>query len=325
VAVNFQALASELVGDIPRLDVLKANLIVNDAWRDIRESRLWSFLTQESVLYAPQVTTAGTVSVTQYSATITFDATAKAAVNALSMTTPPTIQQFRVSMGPVYSIIAYNSGTGVATLDRLYAEGTAAGTGYQMYRCYYDAPVANFRRWISIFDPINGYPFRDMTWSKRDIDIRDPLRGAINQPFYMASYRQDPQTKLPTFEMWPHPQQQVGYLALYDTYGNDLAGISDTVPYQIARGLVMAKARQYAYVWASANAGRWTELQKVNWRTMAQDQQKYYRDELARAQLQDEEIFLTTYTSWANRDWLRGPLTGSFLQSHEAAYVFGEI
>jgi hypothetical protein len=118
--------SSELMGTIPKLSYLLAQKHVNRAWKKIRDSRHWSFLMLDTDIIMPSAVGAGTASVTQYTASVQFDATAKAAL--LNLANPViTKRQFRVAQGPVYSITAYDNVTGIATLDRLYIQATERG------------------------------------------------------------------------------------------------------------------------------------------------------------------------------------------------------
>lgn len=323
---TFQSIYSELVGDIPRLDVLKSKLIVNDAWRDIRDARLWSFLVAECTLLAPNLTNSGSGAVTFGSKAVVVNSTAAAAINAIPSQTPVTLQQFRVSYGPVYNIVAWNPGTLTLTLDRIYAESTAASTQFQIYQCYYQPPSDDFLRWVTVIDPINGYQFVDVTLSKRDIDTRDPLRGAINQPYYMASYKINTliTPPVPSYEMWPHPQQSIGYMCLYQRIGTDLDDVTNpTIPATIPRSLILSRARFYAYRWAASNAGRWPELLKGRWGELMQNSGKEYEARLVEAENADEEVYLQNYSAYQRPLYFLGPLTGAYLQSHDGWGLFG--
>ncbi len=318
-------MCSELKGDIPRLDMLKAQLVVNDAWRDIRDSRLWSFQVAETTLLAPALTSAGSATVTYGSTSVVMDTAATTAINSIPPQTLVTQQQFRVTGGAIYNITAWDPSTSTLTIDRVYAAGTATG-GYQIYRCYYGPPSSDFVRWISVFDPVNGYQFTDLTLQKRDIDTWDPLRGAISQPYCIASYKFSTQTVPPSplFELWPHPQAQIGYMALYQKIGQDLDNVTNpTLPTTIPRHLVMAKARAYAYRWAAANAGRWPELANRNWGILMARSEKEYQDELARTELIDEDTYMQYYSVYRHSQYYLGPLTGSYLQSHDGWGIFG--
>src|SRR5271166_5605357 len=133
----FQSYWSELMGTVPRLDPLLAQNFVNRAWRDIKDSRSWSWLIQEGTLIAPQLVNAGTCSVIQFNAVVTLDATAQAALNNLN-TPVITQRQFRVAGGPIYNISSIpGNPPATLTLDRPYMESTQVGQPYSIYRCYY--------------------------------------------------------------------------------------------------------------------------------------------------------------------------------------------
>jgi hypothetical protein len=317
--VAYLQLYSELLGYLPKLSPQLAKNLVNRAWRDIRDARLWSFNTREAVVLAPSIVTAGTVTVTQYANTVTFDATALAAINLFPSVIPVTTRQFRVgSGGPIYSITAWNSVTGVATLDRMYAEPTASAQTYSIYKCYYPAPESGFVRWVSFFDPINAYPLR-LHRSKSDFDKWDPQRGALGLPVYIGAYREglstDVAANLPLFEAWPHPTSALGYMTLYEVRGADLVADADALPFAIPDDLVTRKARWRAYEWAEANKGSHPELQSTNWLPLMKTVDDEYQNQLRDVIRSDAETFLTGFTDRQRQG--RYPNTGQFLASHD--------
>lgn len=330
--MTFQQLYSGLIGYVPKLSPQLAKQLTNQGWRDVRDSRLWSFNTRETSVLAPALTSTGTVTVTQYSNLVTFDAAATTAINTIPLQIPVTAQQFRIgsSGGPVYSIESWNSGTGVATLDRVYAEATATGQSYQIYKCYYPAPEAGFVRWTSFFDPIQAYPLK-LHWSKPDFDRVDPQRGAQGNPYYVGWYRQGlasedtSKQNLPLFELWPHPVAQIGYMAEYEVRGADLSADTDTLPYAIPDDLVTRKARWRAYEWCAANAGSHPELQKSNWLALMKTVNDEYDKQLKDVIRSDTETFLTTLTRRnVHRELFIN--TGQYVASHdigENAFVGG--
>ena len=186
---TFSELSREIAGSIPGLSPFLAQKFVNRAFRDVRESRLWSWNVAETALLAPAQLTTGTVSVTQYSATVTADAAAATAWQGLGMTIPITSRQFRVGTGPLYNISAFD-GNNTITLDRIYGAATAIGAAYNIYKAYYAGP-GNLLRWTSIVDPTNNYYFspKNLHWTREEVDRRDPFRGALGTPIGMASYK----------------------------------------------------------------------------------------------------------------------------------------
>ena len=320
---TYVQLYSECLGYVPKLSKLLARNLVNRALRDIYQKRLWSSNLRDGQLISPSIITAGTVTVTQYSNAITFDANAIAALNTLGFNPPVTSCQFRIgsSGGPVYSIYTYNTVTGAATLDRNYGESTGSGQAYQVYRCYYAAPDPNFERWESIYDPIQGYWLR-LHYSKTDFDRWDPQRGAQLNPVYVGRFRYGQNSAdtssfgIPMFEMWPHPTARVAYQCLWITKGPLLVNDGDTQPYYLPDDLIQTRARWRCYEWAEANKGSHPELKSTNWRGLMADVDALFKEQWLDAARMDEEVFLMNYKS-RSLDKFPWPNTGQFLASHD--------
>lgn len=260
--MSFLTMTSELTGAVPKLPNDYAKTLVNRAWRDVRRQSLWSFLLFESNWTSPSLITGGTVSTTQGSPLVTFDpAVATPAINAIAsggnVPSPITARQFRIGVGTIYNIWAWNAGTGVATLDRPYQEPSAVGQSYMIFQCYYAAPMKDFWQWIRIRDMVN---WNDLITTKQrtDIDMWDPQRTAYYIPTHVVPYIVDMNPDSPTyryqlFEMWGVPQ----YVLTYQLYGlrkgADLVNQGDLLPPQIGEDCVMALSRKYAYEFAEAN------------------------------------------------------------------------
>jgi hypothetical protein len=305
-------IANELVGIVPGLPYLHARNVVQRAWKDIRDENRWSFLVEEDALIAPAVISAGTVSVTRYSDSITADAAAKAELDAATLPVL-TQRQFRMPGGPVYNIAAYDNTTGVITLDRLYQEATNASATYQVYRCYFAAPGGTeFIGWVSIMDPVNGYRFqrRNLRRTKQEIDRRDPQRAATGNPFWIAQYKYDAQN-IATFELWPHPvfTAAISYQCLYNSHGAALVTADTSLPGGLSDSLLLERAKYHAYEWAQAND------KPGSWPSLRQSAAGVYRSLLQSAKLRDEEMFLNFYGSFDDTG-LSGPIDSAFMQNH---------
>jgi len=315
---------SELMGYVPKMSVQLSQTMVNRAWKDVRESRFWSFLIGYTVLEAPGIITAGTANVTQYSLNVTLDATASAAVTGLSNPIL-TLRQFRQAGGQIFNIVAAdftNPNAVVLTLDQPYIGATNATATYQIYRCYYTPPSSDFKKWSSIICPAQAYSFRSVAWTRKEIDRVDPQRASQGQPYYMATYgviKVGSDTSIPAYEMWPHPTSNFGYFAAYEKAGKDLVKNSDTIPAQVSSETLMYKARYFAYEWAEANKGRHQELQATNWLALRSTVNRDYAEALASDQLRDEEIFLQ---NWVTHDYSNqlGPLDSNWMQTHAGPY-----
>lgn len=321
--ITFQSLYSRVMGDVPRIPLNKAQQCVQDAWRDINESRLWSFNIQETRLLVPGLTSAGTATVTYGSNQVGFDATAQAAIAAIPPYTLITKQQFRVQQGDIYNITAYNPGTGVATLDEIYADASAASTGYQIYQCYYSVTPPNnatFQAWESIMDPINGYTFKKVGLRKADLDMIDPYRQSFDNPVYAAAYKLDPNGNM-LYELWPHPTVQQPYQCLYRTNGGNLVSDSDTLPPQVTRNVVEARALWYAAQWGELNKTIVPGAQGVNFikiMELAMADWNYWMDRLWTS---DEDAVLSYWIRYDPCDKSPGLDTGLYLQAHDGLGV----
>lgn len=325
----FVDLWSEIMGSVPRIDALLAQKIVNKSWSSIRDERTWSFLTSEGVFLAPQIITAGKVTVTQFSNSVTLDATANAALNNLNNPII-TLRQLRCGLGggAVYNITGYNNGTATVTLDRPYLEPSGAGQPYQVYRCYYQPAdmsgnfTPDFSDFIVILNAQDGYAItgENLRITRQEIDARDPTRGAQDLAYTFVIYKADA-NGYPIYEAWPHPTSQRGYVYAFRRRGTDLSGNAD-VPGTFPQNIVIDKAKLIAYEWAMVNAGRFPELKGVDWNLLAAQTQKRYDRHLQLAKLKDDNLFITSFIPQL-RDYLTyPPIDSAFLQRHDAGAWF---
>lgn len=317
--MNYNELASEIMGTVPKISYLLAQRCVQRAWRDIRDERHWSFLIVTSQIIIPSAIQVGLVTVTQYTDTVTFDATAMAAFVGLAN---PVItkRQFRVNSGPIYSITAYDGGTGIATLDRVYTEATGVRT-YMVYQCYYDAPIADFKRFITVQETANGYWLK-LRKTMAELNKRDPQRGSQGYPpGWVVPYKTDMTTGMQSFELWPQPTSQ-GVLQCYmQRRGLDFSADTDAPPFQISEDALLQKAKIRAYEWAMVNVGRFPELKGVSWQFAITEALASYKTSIQADKLQDEEAFSQNYVVPDDQDCFLGPLDAKYIQSHDSAYV----
>lgn len=337
-----QDLAAQLVGEVPGLPYLFARNYLNQALDEVSREKLWSWNINEGVMIVPQKISTGTVDVTNFSNTVQFDATAKAALDAVVLAKPPLIErQFRTMNGPVYNLVGYDNTTGIGTLDRIYIANTATQQQYQVYKCYYGPPshdgvnpVTDFLRYLTINDPINGYTIsgKRLYLSREVLNRRDPLRGAQGQPYYTALYRPTPNQmnadgsiprgaglNIMQYEWWPHPVFGMGYLVQYERQ-NLVLNFQDYLPNQVPPQLIRYKAQEFALRWAQQNAGRIPELKGVNWPLLLSEAQKMYRVNLVGAKRNDNEILAEILRpgSAGIMDFF-GPIDSNWAQSHGVA------
>jgi hypothetical protein len=258
--VAFINMVAEIRGCVPKIPIAFCSTLINRAWRTIREANLWSFNLFESSWVTPPLITTGTCAVTQGFAAITFDATAIAALLAAQATQPYSLitqRQFRVGVGGIYNIIALNFGTGVATLDRPFADLTNAAAAYQVYQVYYPAPFLDHRAWLSVRNP-QMFIDLDLVTTRASIDNLDPQRSWYQFPTRVVAHSRDQRLGsatlgFPLFELWGQPVAPFTYQCYGLRAGLDLSQPSDTLPQPLGEDIVLAKAREYAYEWAEAN------------------------------------------------------------------------
>jgi hypothetical protein len=322
----FQDYASELSGWIPKIDLLLAQILINRAWRDVRESRLWSWLTGEGTLVIPNIITTGSMTVTQYSAIVVPDAVAGAALHNLANPLL-TQRQFRsVGGGPIYNIIAATDNGAIITqltLDRPWMDATAAGAPYQIYRCYYTpadgtgAFISDFLMFVAILNATDGYAIvgKNLFLTKAELDARDPTRGSQGNPYAVATYKVDALGN-PVYELWPHPTVARGLPYLYRRRGLPLSATRD-VPSTLSSDLVFQRALDYGCDWAMLNAGRFSELKGIDFQLLKAEANRKYTTMLQDAKRNDDNIFLENFLPNL-RDYLNyPPIDSNFLQSHD--------
>lgn len=337
----FNDYLSELVSSIPRMSAPLATLLVNRAWAEIRDIRVWSFLQQAKDLYAPPIVFAGTASVTQFSPNITFDATAIAALNA-SQSLPPIAsqsigvgRQFRVgsvgssqislnNAGAVYTLLTYDPITGAATLDRPYADVTATGSQYMVYKAYFEPPVTDFVYYRSIVNVSTGYGIiRDaLSVPQESLAIFDPERQSTGDAYYLSPFvtdYQNPQATPPAtgtiaHEFYPHPTNPATYQCFYVRRGTALSPTQD-LPQTFPSHVLVHRARMHCCDWALMNVANYTELQGTNWVLAKKEATDMFRETLILAIKQDDQ-FAPRMPMRVGRWYQQFPLGGQWLQSH---------
>lgn len=310
-------MSAELRGCVPKLSYSYARTLVNRAWKKVRESHLWSFNIFYSAWISPSMITTGTVAATTGSPNITFDANAIAAINAFQTANPyvlVTQLQFRVPVGSIYSLIAYNSTTGAAILDTPFLDAGGAALGFQLYQLYYTPPMKDFLGWISIRNSQMFYSL-ELKHTRAEVDQRDPQRTVYLWPTWAVAWGIDQRGAgtpnasstlgYPLFELWGQPVAPFTYQCYGIRRGTDLVQPGDTLPTQVGEDCVMALARVYAYEWAEANKDMTPRAQGPDFRYLMGASQSIYDGLLRQYRRQDKE-YIDSYYSVDIREALTG-------------------
>lgn len=261
-------MSSELAEAIPALDRIYAKTLVRRAFRVVRDSNLWSFQLAQGGFSTPNITTAGSITITAPgigATTITGDAVASAAWLALPFYFSPTVQQIRANGYSIYSIIALDATDPTAvvlTLDRPFVDPLPfySGVGYQMFQAYIPAPKG-FKRWLNVADLFNCYAL-DIWTGRRAVNQDDPARLYTSNPDTIMGLGTDQRGAgtinasatlgQQLYELYPNPSTAISYQTYYVGNGPDLVNNSDEVPYPITQDVVLEKAKTYGYEWAEA-------------------------------------------------------------------------
>lgn len=341
--MSYRDLTGELIGMTPRLGFPNAARILNTAWSQIQDMRLWSFnIVSDGQLFCPDAVTAGSISATFNSNVLTADATAKAALNAVQLSNPLLAgelgigRQIRIGSfpvnspsGPMYTVISYDNATGAITVDRPYGETTGTGFNYQCYKAYYSPAVSGtvgganpkFVRYFTIINSASGYSIRGrhLYYTQAQLNAIDPQRSGQQIPYILA-YKGHNSLGQPVHELYPAPVSFVTLIAMFQIKWSELSANSDLpqMPYDL-RGLVMYKAKALAAEWALANVAAYPELQQTNWVALQALQDKNFKDTRLQCIKQDDEIKPQLPTIQGNQ--FSFPLGGQFLQGHDISSI----
>lgn len=309
----YSDLWNELLGHVPSLSPFLAQKFINRAWRDIRQTKQWSFQIAEGFLIVPTVITTGTVTVTQFSTTVTPTASAITALNAAGSHPLLGERQFRLAPGSrIYNISGYDGAT--ITLTEEYQESTASAQSYEVFRSYFKPPTSDFIRFISIRDLTTNYHIR-LNYTQEELNRLDPQRSTSGDPLYCATYRSD-SSNGPLFELWPTPSSARSYQVLYQKRGTDLSATTDELPAVIPDSLVLDRALYYAFRWAEQSKGTHKELQASDWRFLGAEVNRNYMDQLRKTIREDEDHFLTTIHHAESRSGFLTPIDANYRQNH---------
>lgn len=336
----FDSYISELTGAIPRLSPQYASTIINRAWSDIRDMRLWSFLFGYGDIYAPPVVSAGSFTATEGSNLVIADVTAAAACIAVALLpapipplSSPTLgqgRQWRVSNTPgggsYYSITAFD-GVNTLTLDRPFAGNTGANQSYQIAKVYYATPVTppDFVRYISVVNRNTGYSINGprLIMSQTRLNSFDPQRSGQGDAYLIANYQPD-STGNPVHEWYPTPTNAAVYNCFFQRRGQPLSPTND-LPQAFMGSVLMYRALMLACDWASGNVATYPDLANVNWVQTRMAHEKNFKEQLTMAIRQDDELMPMLPYPQGGGPSAGFPLGGEFLQGHDVSGIVGGL
>lgn len=337
--MSFQSMAAELTGRFVGLSPFLADSMISRAWVDIQNSRLWSFLMEDCGIFCPTQVTTGTVSITQFSQTVTCDADASAALLAISLPSPQDLTYLQIrfggqggaaQVGQVYSIASFDQAVPTAlvlTLDRVVQQATNSTAGYQCYKAYIKPVVDDFLKWESIVDMTNGWWVK-LNYTSAYFDVRDPQRQAQGLSFYCGAFKGNPASQpKPQHELWPHCTSGQQFYARYRRKGSAFSAPADELPPIVDEQLVLSRAMGwYACQWAAQNVSTYPGLKGTNWlATMLQEKQQYQALLIDAKRLDDEQELQTVWNRGHGLIHGYAPFKGNMGFPIDSAYIASHL
>jgi hypothetical protein len=298
--MSFATMSAEVRGWIAKMNLPLSETLVNRALKKVYDESTWGFQLQTGGFTTAELVTAGTITATLFSTTVVGDLIASAAWADIPSGFSLTTFQIRLPDFNLYNVIGVqvdtpSAGLTTLTLDRPWMEPGGVGLTYQLYQAYYPAPVADFKRWLTVRDFTNAIYLDFWSWKQQDLATIDPQRTVFQNPDHVVPFQNDTRPGSPTlgymlFELYPQPLIQLPYATYYARQGPLLVQPTDIPPWPISEETVLHRAKQLSYEWAEANQGRYPELQKADWRFLMQAANKEYLDRVKDDRKKDRDI-----------------------------------
>lgn len=333
----FGDLAGELVGRFPGLSPFLAQTFINRSYQKIRGEREWSFLETDGAVVCPPAIVTGTAAIVQGSPTVTMSAAARLQLIAAALPAGVTLPQLQIrfmgnaTTSQIYNILSFvDTPPLVLTLDRPVQEATNALSPFMVYRVYLTPPIADFKRWISLVDMVNGFTIgrSRMTYSSDYFDLRDPQRQSLSLAYYLGFYKGSSALSsvdsTPIYELWPGATQGQRFYVRIQRHGADPV-MTDPVPSALDTGVIIEGAIcAHVVPHCMANMGHFPAMRGADWTTLVQVSKREYKERLIRAKITDDDVAMKSV--WNRGHGLKGntvggvgfpyPIDSNFFQSH---------
>lgn len=285
------------------------------SFREIIEKRKWSWSIKRSQFIIPQMTSAGTVTVTLNSNTVVGSGT--------TWTKSLIGQQFRIgNLTPIYDIVDVPDASHL-TLQDVWGADTQSGVGYRIYLAYAQVPD-DFHTFISVWDA--NFSWQLWTTIKQDaLNLYDAQRASQGTPYVVADYdyttiRYGGATvtpPIPRFEIWPHQQAQYVLPFLYESRQADLDDANSFLPRFIPGDVLMEGALAQAARWPGLDSDHKNPMYNL---PLAQFHETKYQARVRELERQDDEVYARDVWYEDGPVWpmapLPFPINSSYLQLH---------
>lgn len=245
---TYDSLVRQLLLRCPSASLFLARSWLDFRFRQLWDTKLWSWQRKNTQLLFDSVVNVGTCNVTRGSMTVTGNGT-----NWHSLPNGQSIvnHQFRNGLqSPIYTIQTCPNDT-TLTLTQPFGGPTTASVTYSIYNAYVTPPT-DFQNWIVVYDPRYNWALSTST-TQEELDSWDAQRANIGSVAYVLASRDYDDVfnnpPLPRYEAWPHIQQQYVLSAMYVSRPPDLSDPGATLP-RLIRGDILLEL-------ALADAARW--------------------------------------------------------------------
>jgi hypothetical protein len=285
------------------------------SFREIIEKRKWSWSIKRSQFVLPQITSAGTVTVTNGINTVVGAGT--------NFTQALVGQQFRIgNLTPIYDIAAVADTTHL-TLSDVWGATTQANSQYRIYLAYVIPPL-DFHSFISVWDP--AFSWQLWTTIKQDaLNMYDAQRASQGTPYVVADYDYTSlqlgggaiSPPIPRFEVWPHQQSQYVIPFLYESRQPDLDDANATLPRFIPGDILMEGSLAQASRWPGSDSDHKNPYFNL---ALSQFHENKFQSRIREMERQDDEIYSRDVYYESGPVWPMAPLpfpvNASYLQLH---------
>lgn len=212
------------------------------AFRQLWDTRQWSWTRKRLQFLMPQQYNTGLVNVTRGSTSVVGVGT--------TFTVDMVNRQFRVgTQTPIYTIASFTNPTNI-DLTEVYGGSTVTGAGYSIYQAYV-TPPSDFQQFITVVDTLMNWQL-ELNVQQEELNAWDAQRANTGTAYVIAPFDYDNifnNPPLPRYEIWPHQRAEYVYSGLYISRMPDLSDPGASLPRYI-RGDVLLET-------AMAQAARW--------------------------------------------------------------------
>lgn len=302
---------SLVVAHAPSVEPMLARTWVQWAYAQFCDRRGWSHLKAEGA-FSTDIQRAGLCTCTRGSATVL--------PGTLVFVSTDVGRQLKGASIPLYTIIAYDGGSGAVTLDRTFAEPTTSTTNMTILDAYMTVPE-DFQRFIAVLDPNNKWKLR--YWVTGDaINQRDPGRTGSGNARILASLNYSPvpgSTGRARYELYPYQTGARTYWMWYYRKPELLADSQEII------GPLARRASEILLEGALSRCAMWpgTEGRKNLYFNLqlAETHRKLFEEKLIEVAVQDDDLYFESLplTEFPFADF---PWDSAWLQQNEP-YMIG--